>query len=83
MGKERKGMVADSAGARHMSKVAVAAVAIVFATAWGPARAQAPAKTFTVTVEKERIDIGDGMTYDAWTFDGIVPGPQLMEVLQL
>lgn len=42
-----------------------------------PAGTQAPAKTFTLTVEKKRIEIGDGMTYDAWTFNGTVPGPQL------
>ena len=74
--KGSKDMAADFV-ARHMSKVALGAIAIAIATVWGPASAQAPAKTFTVTVEKKRIDIGDGMTYDAWTFDGIVPGPQL------
>ncbi len=70
-------MAADFVGARHLSKVGLGAFAIVLATVWGPAWAQAPAKTFTVTVEKKRVDIGDGMTYDAWTFDGIVPGPEL------
>lgn len=73
-------MAADSVGARHMSKVALGAIAIigiVLAIVSGPAWAQPPAKSFSVTVEKKRIDIGDGMTYDAWTFDGIVPGPEL------
>jgi nitrite reductase (NO-forming) len=34
-------------------------------------------KTFTLTVVDKRIDIGLGLTYDAWTFDGHVPGPLL------
>jgi len=70
-------MTAASVGARHMGKVTWGLIAILVATVWAPARAEAPVKTFTMTVEKKRIDIGDGMTYDAWTFDGIVPGPQL------
>jgi nitrite reductase (NO-forming) len=60
---------------RHLSTAVLAL--IVAAEAWTPALAQTPAKTFSVTVEKKRIDIGDGMTYDAWTFGGTVPGPQL------
>ena len=34
-------------------------------------------KTFTLTVENKRIEIGLGLTYDAWTYDGAVPGPVL------
>jgi nitrite reductase (NO-forming) len=34
-------------------------------------------KTFTLTVEDKRIDIGLDLTYDAWTYDGQVPGPVL------
>lgn len=34
-------------------------------------------KTFTLTVEEKRIEIGLGLTYDAWTYDGQVPGPVL------
>ena len=70
-------MATASVGARQMSKVTWGLIAILVATGWAQAYAEAPAKTFTVTVEKKRIDIGDGMTYDAWTFNGIVPGPQL------
>ncbi len=70
-------MDADPVAARHVRKVALGAIAIVFATVWGPAWAQAPTKTFTVTVQERGIDIGGGMTYEAWTFDGTVPGPQL------
>jgi len=45
----------------------------------GPAMAGGAAgkKTFTLTVENKRIDIGLGLTYDAWTYDGQVPGPLL------
>jgi nitrite reductase (NO-forming) len=34
-------------------------------------------KNFTLTVENKRITIGTGLTYDAWTYDGTVPGPVL------
>lgn len=37
----------------------------------------ASAKPFTLTVEKKAVNIGGGMTYDAWTYDGTVPGPAL------
>jgi nitrite reductase (NO-forming) len=34
-------------------------------------------KTFSLTAENRRVDIGSGMTYDAMTYDGTVPGPVL------
>ena len=34
-------------------------------------------KPFTLKVEDKRIDIGLGLSYDAWTYDGTVPGPVL------
>ena len=34
-------------------------------------------KIFTLTVVDKRIEIGLGLTYDAWTYDGQVPGPIL------
>ena len=60
-----------------MNKAALGIVLVLLAVASAPAMGQTPVKTFTVTVEKKRVDIGDGMTYDAWTFNGTVPGPQL------
>ncbi|MFZ1119718.1 MAG: multicopper oxidase domain-containing protein [Candidatus Binataceae bacterium] len=42
-----------------------------------PVNAAAGKKTFTLTVEDKRIEIGLGLTYDAWTYDGAVPGPVL------
>jgi nitrite reductase (NO-forming) len=35
------------------------------------------AKKFVITVEEKRIDVGEGFRYDAWTYDGTVPGPVL------
>jgi nitrite reductase (NO-forming) len=34
-------------------------------------------KAFTLTVVNKRVEIGLGLTYDAWTYDGQVPGPIL------
>jgi nitrite reductase (NO-forming) len=34
-------------------------------------------KTFSLTVQDKRIEIGLGLNYDAWTYDGTVPGPVL------
>lgn len=34
-------------------------------------------KAFTLSVENKRIEIGFGLSYDAWTYDGQVPGPVL------
>lgn len=39
--------------------------------------ATAAHKTFTLTVEDKRVAIGDNLTYDAWTYNGTVPGPVL------
>ena len=43
--------------------------------------AAAGKKTLTLTVADKRIEIGLGLTYDAWTFDSQVPGP-IMRVRQ-
>lgn len=42
-----------------------------------PSSAESATKTFTLKAERKRVDIGNGMTYDAWTYDGVVPGPRL------
>ncbi|MGZ3512017.1 MAG: hypothetical protein ACXU9H_07690 [Candidatus Binataceae bacterium] len=41
------------------------------------AGATAEKKIFTLTVKEKRIEIGLGLTYDAWTYDRTVPGPVL------
>ncbi|MGH8011209.1 MAG: multicopper oxidase domain-containing protein [Candidatus Binataceae bacterium] len=41
------------------------------------ASARAATKTFTLTAEDKRVSIGLGLSYDAWTFSGSVPGPVL------
>lgn len=48
-----------------------------FVVAFGLTRARAEVKSFTLAVKERRIDIGSGMTYAAWTYDGTVPGPIL------
>lgn len=50
--------------------------ALIFFTPTTPAAA-AGKKSFTLTVLDKRIEIGLGLTYDAWTYDGQVPGPLL------
>lgn len=47
------------------------------AVAGRPATARAEEKAFNLTVEEKRVDVGGGMKYDAWTFGGTIPGPQL------
>jgi len=37
----------------------------------------AESKMFTLSVQEKRVDIGSGMTYGAWTYNGTVPGPVL------
>src|SRR5207245_1864006 len=66
---------------RKMTAAASAAAAfalplILFLAAL-PVNAAARKKTFTLTVENKHIDIGLGLSYDAWTYDGAVPGPVL------
>ncbi len=39
--------------------------------------AAAAHKSFTLTVENKRVTIGTGLSYDAWTYNGSVPGPVL------
>ena len=34
-------------------------------------------RTFTLTAERKQIPIGSGLSYNAWTYDGAVPGPTL------
>ena len=52
----------------------------VISTAGLPCSAHASAKTFTLTAERKRVSVGGGMTYNAWTYDGTVPGPVLQVV---
>jgi nitrite reductase (NO-forming) len=42
-----------------------------------PKNGRAEEKSFSLTAENRRVDIGSGMTYDAMTYDGTVPGPVL------
>lgn len=38
---------------------------------------EAPIKTFNLTAEAAKLDLGHGKTMNAWTFNGIAPGPEL------
>jgi nitrite reductase (NO-forming) len=40
-------------------------------------QSQASTRSFTLTVERKPVKIGSAMTYNAWTYDGTVPGPLL------
>ncbi len=39
--------------------------------------ARAASDTFNLTAERKHVPIGAGMTYNAWTYNGTVPGPVL------
>jgi len=60
--------------ARYFIGLIAALLAIGLPAAHAAASAN---KTFTLKVEDKRIDIGLGLSYDAWTYDGTVPGPVL------
>ncbi len=36
-----------------------------------------PDRTFTLTVQEKQVTFPSGQTFDAWTFNGQVPGPEL------
>jgi nitrite reductase (NO-forming) len=38
---------------------------------------QAATRTFTLTVERKHVQIGADLTYNAWTYNGTIPGPLL------
>lgn len=40
-------------------------------------QSQASTKSFAITVQRKPVKIGGAMTYNAWTYDGTVPGPLL------
>lgn len=46
-----------------------------------PRSSAAATKTFTLTAERKQVNVGGGMTYNAWTYNGTVPGP-VMKVTQ-
>src|SRR5262249_42598215 len=41
------------------------------------APSNAPVKSFTLTAQMARIDLGNGKSFDAYTYNGQVPGPEL------
>src|SRR5208282_5720451 len=57
--------------------IALASLIVAAMIAPGGGAASAAERNFTIRVENKRIDIGSGLTYDAWTYGGTVPGPLL------
>lgn len=45
-----------------------------------PRSSAAATRTFTLTTERKQVSVGGGMTYNAWTYNGTVPGPVLKVV---
>ena len=62
-------------------RTATIAMLAVISLASMPCFSQASAKTFTLTVERKRVSVGGGMTFNAWTYSGTVPGP-VLKVMQ-
>ena len=65
------------ASGRVRGMVALAALIAAGMLVLGAAGALAADRDFTMRVENKRIDIGSGLSYDAWTYGGTVPGPLL------
>jgi nitrite reductase (NO-forming) len=59
----------------HATLLAVAVIPLLVLPFAPPASAKD--RKFTITVENKRISLGSGLTYDAWTYGGTVPGPVL------
>jgi nitrite reductase (NO-forming) len=61
----------------HTRQAAATIAAAAIALAAVASAAAAAARSFTLTVRNKQVKIGRGLTYDAWTYDGEVPGPVL------
>ncbi len=69
------------ASGRVRGRIALVALIAAAVLALGAAGAWAAERNFTIRVENKRIDIGSGLSYDAWTYGGTVPGPVLRATL--
>jgi nitrite reductase (NO-forming) len=56
------------------------AAAVLLAIVTAPPVACASVRSFTLTVQRKHVGIGGGMTFNAWTYDGRMPGPVLKVV---
>ena len=65
---------------RAARTAALAMLAAVVSAAGPQCFAHASAKTFTLVAERKRVSVGGGMTHNAWTYNGTVPGPVLRVV---
>lgn len=65
------------ASKRFAGRALAAAVVVMLVVAGFPRRAGAADQKFTLTVESKPVSLGTGVTYNATTFNGTVPGPIL------
>ncbi|HEY8529480.1 MAG TPA: multicopper oxidase family protein [Paenibacillaceae bacterium] len=61
----------------HHAMAAAAGPTVSVTDLTGP-RSGKPDKTFTLVAQKKTIDLPSGHTVEAWTFNGQVPGPELV-----
>lgn len=63
---------------RSLKSLAPAAVLLALAgLTLSAGRSQAATRNFTLTAEQNHVSIGSGMTFNAWTYNGTIPGPLL------
>src|SRR5713226_4532012 len=55
----------------------LARLALLVVAALPAATAEAATISFTLAVSRKPVSIGSGLVYNAWTYDGEVPGPVL------
>jgi nitrite reductase (NO-forming) len=65
-----------SASLNRMRRVILAIIAVLVLIEF-PVPVGAGDHTFALTAGRKQISIGSGLTYNAWTYDGTVPGPTL------
>jgi FtsP/CotA-like multicopper oxidase with cupredoxin domain len=76
-GAEFPGAASADHGGHHSVMTAGGNVAVSVADLTGPETGE-PDKRFTLVAEKKTVKLASGHTIEAWTFNGQVPGPQLV-----
>jgi len=71
------GRLMAHASKRYAGRTLAAAAVVMLAVAGLARRAAAADQKFTLTVESKPVSLGSGVTYNATTFNGTVPGPIL------
>jgi nitrite reductase (NO-forming) len=65
------------AGTARLVCALSALAALAAAGLAGPTAAAAETRNFTLNAKHHVVSVGRGLTYNAWTYDGTVPGPLL------